>query len=105
MMVQWILLAVIVAILALVVGVVKYRDRRLIERLRALRCPRCGQGFSDESYRQPQIHARIKVADTGSTTEVGYRLHCSACDKGYFAADDGTVVDEIMEESTGLERI
>ena len=98
-MTQWILLAVIAAILAVVVAMAKLRDRRLAQRLKAARCPGCGNGFPEEFCQRPQIHARIKIVGTGNTTEVRYRLHCSGCQKDYFAASDGTLIDEIKEET------
>jgi RNase P subunit RPR2 len=78
----WILFAVIVGILAAVLGVIKLRERLVVARMRRLTCPRCSSHFSVRrlSDAEPWFHVSVDPGrERASRVEHGYYLFCHQC--------------------------
>jgi uncharacterized C2H2 Zn-finger protein len=97
---QTIFLIAFIGVGLAVVGALKAVDYAKLRRMRALRCPACGERFVVPST--VGVRRWLEVADDSSRpqTRHGFYLHCSRCDADFRFTESGQLLEKATTVSS-----
>ena len=97
---MWILLFIVIGIGAIVIGSLKFCERRKLRRLRNLKCPKCGLFFQVEGLLSLKRWMEFSV-ENPKKMESGFYLHCHNCGVDFQFKDNRNLVCEVSKKWGG----